>query len=75
MADIQGVITLGTGPTTGSDIEHFILVGLNTNPVVGAIAGANDGLFALSTAFDGAFASGVAVSALFPVTLGLDAET
>lgn len=34
MADIQGVITLGTGPTTGADIEHFILVGLNaTGPV------------------------------------------
>ena len=32
MADIQGIITLGTGPTTGSDIEHFILVGLNANP-------------------------------------------
>jgi hypothetical protein len=34
MADIQGVITLGTGPTTGADIEHFVLFGLNaTGPV------------------------------------------
>lgn len=34
MADIQGQITLGTGPTTGADIEHFVLFGLNaTGPV------------------------------------------
>ena len=37
MADIQGVITLGLGPTTGSDIEHFVLVGLNANPVAAVV--------------------------------------
>lgn len=29
MADINGIITLGLGPTTGSDIEHLVLFGLN----------------------------------------------
>ena len=49
MADIQGVITLGTGPTTGSDIEHFVLVGLNANPspggrIMSKLAGLGGGL-------------------------------
>lgn len=34
MADINGVISLGLGPTTGSDLEHFILFGLNGGIVI-----------------------------------------
>ena len=34
MALIQGVITLGTGPTSGEDIEHFLLLGLNSSVFV-----------------------------------------
>lgn len=32
MAEISGVVTWGLGPTTGSDIEHFLLLGLNLVP-------------------------------------------
>ena len=38
MADINQVITLGIG--TPSDIEHFVLVGLNANPSYGGIINA-----------------------------------
>ncbi len=53
MADVQGVITLGLGPTTGSDIEHFILVGLNATGVVASVLTPMDGRIVFEPTLDG----------------------
>lgn len=65
MADINQLISLGIG--TPSDIEHFILVGLNT-AVIGIVpVGLHERYLAAGTLFDRSFASADLYERLFGV--------
>lgn len=71
MADIQGVITLGTGPTTGADIEHFILLGLNANPL--AVTGVANQFYAYLS-MDSSFSAPLAMDSTFRIDVAMVAS-